>query len=237
MKLIIGMCLGMAALWAQGPPPPPNGNQIKPDTRDLIQGRVYADNWFILYINGKLTAVDPVDFIPHNQVNIDILPEYPMTIAVMVKDNADPATGLEYGDHIGDGGFILKFSDGSVTNAKWKAKQFFKGPLNNDAINPKVAYEPIPANWYAVDFDDSAWDNATEFPVSRVKADGNYVAADFTGAQFIWTGDLDLDNTIIVRTRVEKPGWVKRWNTTPDLDNSCTVIVPEACLVAAPQRP
>ena len=40
----------------------------------------------------------------------------------------------------------------------------------------------------------------------------------FSGAKFIWTQDLELDNTIIFRTRIEKPTWRKRWNTTPDLD-------------------
>ena len=96
---------------------------------DTIKANIYADNWFIMYINGKLTAVDSIDFMPHNVVTVDILPEYPMTIAVLAKDNADPKTGLEYGDHIGDGGFILKFGDGTVTNAKWKAKCHGPGQL------------------------------------------------------------------------------------------------------------
>ena len=47
-----------------------------------------------------------------------------------------------------------------------------------------------------------------------------YYNADFKGAKFNWTEDLDLDNTIIFRTKVEKPGWTKRWNTKPDLDVS-----------------
>ena len=56
---------------------------------DTLRVNVYADNWFVLYINGKLTAVDPIPFTPHNVVSVDILPEYPMTIAVMARDNAD----------------------------------------------------------------------------------------------------------------------------------------------------
>ena len=101
---------------------------IKPAMTDTIKANIYADNWFMMYINGKLAAVDSIDFIPHNVVSVDILPEYPMSIAVMAKDNADPKTGLEYGDRIGDGGFVLKFGDGTVSNAKWKAKAFFTGP-------------------------------------------------------------------------------------------------------------
>jgi len=193
---------------------------VKPTMADTIRLNVYADNWFVLHINGKLAAVDSIDFIPHNVVSVDILPEYPMTIAVMAKDNADPKTGLEYGNHIGDGGFILKFADGTVTDAKWKAKSFFKGPLNGDAQNPKVQHTPIPPNWFAVDFDDRAWTNAREFTEQRVNPKESFYQADFKGAKFIWTEDLDLDNTVIFRTRIEKPGWKPRWNTKPDLDIS-----------------
>ena len=51
---------------------PPSG-LIKPSMADTIKANVYADNWFIMYINGKLTAVDSIDFIPHNVVSVDIL--------------------------------------------------------------------------------------------------------------------------------------------------------------------
>jgi hypothetical protein len=193
---------------------------IKPKMEDTIKANIYADNWFILYINNKLTAVDSIDFIPHNVVSVDILPEYPMTIAVMAKDNADPKTGLEYGDHIGDGGFILKFGDGTVTNAKWKAKCFFTGPLDRDVKNPRVRHEPVPENWWAVDFDDSKWGFATEYTEERVGPKEHFYKPefDFKDAKWLWTDDLDLDNTVIFRYRVEKPGWKPRWNTKPNLD-------------------
>jgi len=231
MKTVFSFLLGtLLVVYAQERPPgaPPRGNRpgggpgglVKPTIADTIKVSIYADNWFVLYINGKLTAVDSIDFIPHNVVSVDILPEYPMTIAVMAKDNADPKTGLEYGNHIGDGGFILKFADGRVTDAKWKAKSFFKGPLNGDVQNPKVQHTPLPTNWFAVDFDDRAWTSATEFTEQRVNPKESFYQADFKGAKFIWTEDLDLDNTIIFRTRIEKPGWKKRWNTKPDLDTS-----------------
>ena len=195
-----------------------NKGLIKPTMADTIKVNVYADNWFVLFINGELVAVDSIKFTPHNVVSVDILPEYPMTIAVMAKDNADPKTGLEYGDHIGDGGFVIKFADGTVSDAKWKAKNFFKGPLNHDVQNPKVEHTPIPDGWWKTDFDDSKWANATEYTEERVNPKQPFYEADFKGAKFIWSDDLDLDNTVIFRTRVEKPGWKKRWNTTPDLD-------------------
>lgn len=193
---------------------------IKPSIADTMKLNVYADNWFMLYVNGRLVAVDPIQFTPHNVVSVDFLPEYPMTIAVLAKDNADPKTGLEYGSSIGDGGFILKFADGTVTNATWKAKSFFHGPVNGDTANPQVKQEPLPANWWAVDFDDGSWKQAKEYTVEEVDPKQPYFENDFEGAKFIWTDDLALDNTIIFRTKVEKPGWQPRWNTKPDLDVS-----------------
>lgn len=193
---------------------------VKPSIADTIKLNVYADNWFMLYINGRLVAVDSIQFTPHNVVSVDFLPEYPMTIAVLAKDNADAKTGMEYGTSIGDAGLCIKFADGTVTNATWKAKNFFHGPVNSDTANPKVIQEPLPANWWAIDFDDSTWKNAKEYTVEEVDPKQPYFENDFEGAKFIWTDDIALDNTVIFRTKVEKPGWTPRWNTKPDLDVS-----------------
>jgi phosphatidylethanolamine-binding protein (PEBP) family uncharacterized protein len=193
---------------------------VKPSIADTMKLNVYADNWFMLYVNGRLVAVDPIQFTPHNVVSVDFLPEYPMTIAVLAKDNADPKTGMEYGTSIGDGGFCLKFADGTVTNAEWKAKSFFHGPMKADTASPQVKQEPLPANWWAVDFDDSTWNNAREYSVEEVDPKQPYFESDFDGAKFIWSDDIALDNTVIFRTRVERPGWAPRWTTKPDLDVS-----------------
>ena len=190
----------------------------KPRIEDTVRAAIYADNWFVLYINGRLVATDPIPFIPHNVVSLDILPEYPMTIAVMARDNADPKTGMEYDNtNIGDGGFILKFSDGTVTSAKWKAKDFLHGPINPDSPNPTVRSTPIPENWFATDFDDSAWANAKEFTEEQISPKKPYFEHDFKGAKWIWADDLKLDNTVIFRTRIESapdgrkanPNWPK----------------------------
>lgn len=191
---------------------------VKPSLADTMKLNVYADNWFMLYVNGRLVAVDSIQFTPHNVVSVDFLPEYPMTIAVLAKDNADPRNGMEYGTSIGDGGFILKFADGTVTNARWKAKNFFHGPVNGDTANPQVKQEPLPVNWWAAEFDDRTWANAKEYTVEEVDPKQPYFDNDFEGAKFIWTDDIALDNTVIFRTKIEKPEWKQRWNTKPDLD-------------------
>ncbi|MCH2614251.1 MAG: hypothetical protein MKZ70_06110, partial [Opitutales bacterium] len=131
---------------------------VKPRLSDTVPVNVYADNWFKLYINGKLVAVDSIDFMPHNVISVDILPEYPMTIAAMAKDGGNAETGLEYNNsNIGDGGFILKIGSDIVTDASWKAKNFFYGPIDGDKDNPRVQHLNIPENSYAIDIDDSGW--------------------------------------------------------------------------------
>lgn len=208
---------------------------VKPTMTDTMRASMFADNWFAMYINGKLVVVDSIDFLPHNQMNVDLLPEYPMTIAVIAKDNADPSTGLEYGDQMGDAGFILRFADGTVTNSTWKTKTVFRGPVNRDPRNPEVAYDAVPTNWFAPDFDDREWSFAREFTEEEVRPGGNYARADFSGARFIWSDDLVLDNTVLFRYRVEKPGWKPRWDTHPELDNTCVFsMIPLACQMTAP---
>ena len=177
----------------------------KPRIDDTVKANVYADNTFELYINGELTAVDSIKFIPHNVISVDVLPSYPMTIAVIARDNADPKTGMEYANtNIGDGGFILKFGDGTVTNSNWKAKSFSHGPIGRDTKNPRIKTEPIPANWFATDFDDSKWKSAKEFTNDEVGPKEPFFQHDFAGAKFIWAEDLALDNIVIFRHHVER---------------------------------
>lgn len=177
----------------------------KPRITDTLRANVYADNTFTLYINGKLVAVDSIEFIPHNVISVDILPEYPMTIAVMAKDNAHPQKGTEYVNNIGDGGFILKIGEKIVSSSAWKAKNFFHGPINGDVNNPRVKHTPIPKDWYATQFDDSAWSKAKEYTEDEIGPKEPFYQADFKGAKFIWSDDLKLDNTVIFRFKVDGP--------------------------------
>ena len=205
VALLGGLSTAGLIAWAQKPgdrpPPPSGGSKIKkPQMADTVKANMYADNWFMLYINGDLVAVDSIKFIPHNVISVEILPNYPMTIAVMAKDNADPKTGMEYANtQIGDAGFILKFGDGTVTNASWKAKKFSWGPIDRDIKNPRVENIPIPENWFAIDFDDSSWGHAKEYTEEQVGPKQPFFEHDFKGAKFIWTDDIELDNTVLFR--------------------------------------
>lgn len=185
---------------------PPERGMRKPTLADTVKASMYADNWFSLYVNGELVAVDSIAFLPHNVVTVDLLPAYPMTIALMVRDNADPRTGMEYADtNVGDGGFILKFGDGTVTSGSWKAKCVSRGPVGGDTKNPRVESEPIPDGWEKPDFDDSGWGRAREYSEREIDPKQPYYDTDFSGAKFIWTDDLLLDNTVLFRHRIEAP--------------------------------
>ena len=220
MRYFFGMAVAfglLTAVAAQG--------IRKPSVDDTILANVYADNWFQMYINGELVAVDSIKFIPHNVVSVDILPAYPMIIAVMAKDNADPKTGMEYANtNIGDAGFILKFSDGTVTHAGWKAKSFSHGPVNRYTKNPRVENTPIPDSWFATDFNDSEWSNATEYTEDEVGPKQPYYDSDFKGAKFIWTRDIALDNTVIFRHHVATSPDGKQRTDFSNLNN----VVPDA---------
>lgn len=184
--------------------PPRRGE--KPGIEDTKKLNVYADNWFSLWINGELVAVDSIRFMPHNVISVDVFPQYPMTIAVMAKDNADAKTAMEYNNtQIGDGGFIMKLADGTVTGKHWKAKSVFHGPIKRDTRNPRVIHEEIPKNWTAVEFDDSGWTAAREFDERTVGPKGPFYQYDFEGAKFIWADDLELDNTVLFRVKVDSP--------------------------------
>ena len=228
------LALSVFCAVAQVKPGGPGSGIRKPSMSDTIKANIYADNWFILYINGELVAIDSIKFIPHNVVSVDILPAYPMMIAVMAKDNADPKTGMEYANtHIGDGGFILKFGDGTVTNAQWKAKKFSWGPIDRDEKNPRVENIPIPENWFAVNFDDSSWGKAKEFTEEQVKPKQPFYDADFKGATFIWSDDIDLDNTVIFRHTVASPPDGKSRQDFTNLNN----VVPEGPPRGGPKGP
>ena len=67
---------------------------------------------------------------------------------------------------------------------------------------------------------DRDWPAAKVFTEQEVGPKEPFYQADFKGARFIWSEDLGLDNTVLFRARVEKPGFKPRWTTKPELDVS-----------------
>ena len=231
---VVLLALMLPLNWCQAQQATPTKLR-KPQMSDTLKLNVYADNWFVLYINGELIAVDSIGFIPHNVISVDVLPSYPMTIAVMAKDNAAPDTGMEYANtNIGDGGFCLKLGDGTVTNAKWKAKSFSSGPIDRNINQPTVHNVPIPQDWFSIEFDDSQWPVAREYTQAQVGPKQPFFQHDFDNAKFIWSDDLQLDNTVIFRWVVETPPDGKQ---RADFSNLNNVVPDQPPREQRPRRP
>lgn len=173
---------------------------------------LYADNYVELYVNGRLIVKDPIVFTPHNVVVTKFRATYPMTLAVLLKDFAHPRTGLEYNHtRIGDGGFIARFSNGVVTDGSWRCHLISRGPVdrrclaNNPARTCRVETKAAPAGWTKPGFDARAWPRATVHTERAVRPLSVYYRYKWAGAKFIWSPDLEIDNTVLCRKTVVAP--------------------------------
>ena len=79
--------------------------------------------------------------------------------------------------------------------------------VSNDPTNTcRGAHLPLPNDWMSPDYDDSGWLPATIYTADEVtNAAGfrNYEDTLFSGAQFIWTSNLNLDNHVVCRLTVD----------------------------------
>ena len=185
-----------------------------------FQAEIWADNWFALYINGKKVGEDSVPITTEKSFNsekIKFAATYPLTIAVIAKDFTEDASGLEYigkpNQQIGDAGIILQIREVATervvaqTSHDWRVFIVNKAPLNPECVtssNPrdecKSSISKIPTNWISPSFKDTKWKFATEFSKEIVGVKEGYF--DFTwtpSASLIWSSDLKLDNTILIR--------------------------------------
>ncbi len=207
---------------------------------DVITGYIFADNYFELYINGVLVGIDPIPFTPFNSCVVKFKVSKPYTIAVKLIDwEENVGLGSEIRNatelyHPGDGGFIAQFSDGTVTDATWKAQTFYIAPIQvlntvvelpngtrstaNATTTPTCnatcygIHYPIPTNWTDRSFNDAGWPNATLYTAAQVTNDAsytNFATTAWSNAKFIWTSNLILDNLVLVRKTVGATSGVK----------------------------
>jgi hypothetical protein len=101
--------------------------EIDPDG-EVITGYIVADNYFKLYVNGKLIGIDPIPFTPRFKA------KRPYTYALKAVDweerlglGMETNRGTDW--RAGDGGLIARFSDGTVTDSTWRAQSFYIAPL------------------------------------------------------------------------------------------------------------
>jgi hypothetical protein len=115
---------------------------------EVITGYIVADNYYELWINGKLVAVDATPFTPFNSSIVKFKVKRPYTLAFLLVDweehlglgmerNPLPPNPRSVPYYPGDGGLIARFSDGTMTDSTWKAQSFYIAPL----LDPKEVVE------------------------------------------------------------------------------------------------
>ncbi len=198
-------------------------SEISVGTSSTFVAEVWVDNWFSLTVNGEFVGEDSVPITTERSFNAETFTfeaTYPLTIAVEAKDFKETDSGLEYigenNQQMGDGGLILQITDQdtgaivAVTDDEWRTLVIHEAPLNKDcedAADPDTACESrivdAPTGWTDVDFDDSAWSNATVWSSSDVGPKDGYDEISWSSsAQLIWGTDLESDNTVLARFTV-----------------------------------
>lgn len=100
---------------------------------------LFADNYFELYVNGKLLAVDPVPFTPFNSNVVRFKADRPLTIAIQGVDwEENLGLGSERGRGSafspGDAGVVGQVLDSggnvlALTDDSWRAETFYISPI------------------------------------------------------------------------------------------------------------
>ncbi|MEM9516180.1 MAG: PEBP family protein [Actinomycetota bacterium] len=192
------------------------------ETRTFV-AEVWADNWFALYVDGELVGQDSVPITTERSFNAETISfeaSDPFTVAIEAKDFIETDSGLEYigqpNQQIGDGGIIVQITDTSTgevvaaSDGDWVALAIHQAPLNPECVrsgSPDTECEgaivDAPIGWTEAGFDDSAWSAATVWSESAVSPKDGYDEIDWdAAAQLIWGADLEIDNTVLLRTTV-----------------------------------
>ncbi len=224
--LLIGLCLSMTGCDSRRLP---RKNITTSSGSVTINGDVWADNWFALYVGEELLIEDSVPITTERSFNAESFSfkaDYPLVLNFVAKDFKENDSGLEYigtsRQQMGDGGLIAQFIDAAtgkpiaVTNAEWSCKVIHRGPLDNscEEESEPVAGEPPcdftaidePDGWKQLDFDDSDWDRATVFTASNVGPKDGYDRVSWdSSAKLIWGADLKKDNTLLLRLVIKGP--------------------------------
>ena len=193
---------------------------------EIITGYIYGDNYYELYVNGKLVGVDATTYTPFNSSYVKFKAKRPLKYAIKLVDweeNLGIGSELSGTDafHAGDGGFVAAFSDGTNTSSAWKAQTYYIAPLVSpncvvetgtarvstfcttptSAASSYALHWAVPATWYESGFDFSSWQPATVYTAATVGVKPAYsnFTTQFGTAQFIWSSNLVLDNLVLLR--------------------------------------
>lgn len=193
---------------------------------ETINADVWADNWFAFYLNENLVKEDSVSITTErsfNKESFSFEAQRPFVLNIIAKDFKENDTGLEYigsrKQQMGDGGLIAQFKDASgnaiaVTSSDWKCAVIHIAPSDKscEKSNNPVAGQGAcgfteiiePAGWKTIGFDDSQWPNASVHSARDVGPKDGYDQVSWSrNAEIIWGPDLETDNTILCRLKVE----------------------------------
>ena len=202
---------------------------------EVITGYIFADNYFELFINGKLVGVDAVPFTPFNSNIVKFKVKKPYDIAIKAVDweensglGSERNRGKKY--HPGDGGLIASFSDGTITNSHWKAQTFYTSPIydlscvkevgneritkdcnisgSNEYIETYSLHWDIPLSWESNE-EYLSWPKSLQYTEDEIGVYNKKAYMNFqeqfsgSGASFIWSSNLVLDNLVLFRYHVK----------------------------------
>ncbi|MEP3048550.1 MAG: PEBP family protein [Roseibium sp.] len=191
-----------------------------------VVGEVWVDNWFKLYVNGEPLLEDSVSLKTERSFNaerFEFNADFPMTLAFEFRDFMENETGLEYigsrKQQMGDGGAIAQFRDKATgkllatTGSDWRCLVQQVAPIDkscegerNPTVNKGACAQqqiPVPGNWTAPGFDDSSWPKASVHSARDVRPKDGYDQIDWDrSAKLIWGADLERDNVILCRFKV-----------------------------------
>lgn len=211
---------------------PNSGSDINVSTLETsgsitIEGDVWSDNWFAMYLGEELLLEDSVPITTERSFNAESFTfnaELPLQLNFVLKDFKENDTGLEYigarNQQMGDGGFIAQFTNQTsdeliaTSNSTWKCLVIHEAPLDKscESVSDPIAgsgacqFRSVaePANWRAPGFDDSSWPNALEHRASAIDPKGGYDGIDWhSEAKLIWSEDLETDNTLLCRATIQ----------------------------------
>lgn len=195
---------------------------------------IFGDNYFELFVNGKLLAVDPVPFTPFNSNVVRFQADRPLTLAVMAVDweeNVGLGSERNRGSafHPGDGGFVAHIQDANgetiaLTDNSWKAQTFYTAPLKDQSC--LVIKGNIRDSSRC---DDSGVDDASDLSAAHWAVPENWMAVDYDASTWpnatTFTNDtVGVDNkksytsfTNVFDTRGADAQFI--WSTNLVLDN------------------
>lgn len=148
---------------------------------------IFGDNYFELYINGKLLAVDAIPFTPFNSSVVRFKARRPLTIALMLVDwEENLGLGSERGRgktfQPGDGGLVMHLKDAAgktvaLTDNSWRAQTFYVSPLKDRACLKVVGQTRDSAACDVSGSNDGTSDSGAFWPIPD-----NWASPDFDDA-------------------------------------------------------